>query len=92
MEQQSETRLAWDADTKQLPEGRCYFCIYRKGPGQDKFTYLRNVEITDRTYSDHLLRPADKEQTAQYYIHVQYADGRHGQDSNIVTITAPAKQ
>ena len=23
---------------------------------------------------------------------LQYAEGRHGQDSNIVTITAPAKQ
>ena len=89
---EGETRLAWEADTKKLPEGRVYFCIYRKGPGEDKFSYQGNVEIDERSYSDHQMRQTDKEQQAEYYIHVQYADGRSGQNSNTVVVKAPAKR
>ncbi len=93
LERQGETRLAWEVDEKLLPsDGRGYFCIYRKGPGEDEFTYLRNVELTERSYSDHQMRPSDTEQQAEYYIHVQYADGRSSQDSNTVTVKAPAKK
>lgn len=91
-ERTGETRLAWEADTKNLPEGRKYFCIYRKGPGEDKFTYQRNVEIDERMYSDYLMRPAEQEQQAEYYILVQFADGRSSQNSNVATVKAPAKK
>ena len=89
---EGETRLVWDIDTKRLPNSEgAYLCIYRKGPGETKFTYQRNVPIAENVYSDHQMRQTDQEQKAEYYVHVQYADGRRGLESNTVTVTAPSK-
>ena len=89
--QENETRLVWELDASKLPGPGGYLCIYRKVPGEQKFTYQRNIPLTETLYIDHQLRQTDVEQQAEYYVHVQYADGRRGQESNVVVVKAPAK-
>ena len=89
--QENETRLVWELDASKLPGPGGYLCIYRKGPGEQKFTYQRNIPLTETLYIDHQMKQTDVEQQAEYYVHVQYADGRQGQESNTVIVKAPAK-
>ena len=89
--EKNETRLVWELDASKLPGPGGYLCIYRKGPGEQQFTYQRNIPLTETLYIDHQLRQTDVEQQAEYYVHVQYADGRRGQESNVVVVKAPAK-
>jgi hypothetical protein len=77
------THLAWDCG--KVPDyGPYYFCIYRKGPDDDSFKFLLSAKSTDREFQDYLIRPG---QTAQYYITVQYDDGRRSRPSNTVTVS-----
>lgn len=82
------TRLAWEV--KQLPEGKdWYFCVWRQGPGDDRFQFLLSAEPDERDFTDYLLRPG---QTAHYYVQIQMEDGRESKPSNIVTVKAPEKK
>lgn len=82
------TKLAWDVTTP--PAGKdWFFCVWRQGPGDDRFKFLMSAEPDERDFTDYLLRPG---QEAQYYIQIQMEDGRESEPSNIVTIKAPAKK
>lgn len=81
------TKLAWEVTS--APEGKdWFFCIWRKGPGEDHFKFFISADPDERDYSDRLLLPG---QEAQYYIQIQMEDGRESEPSNVVTIKAPVK-
>ncbi len=81
-----ESKLAWE--TGKVPDYRCewYYCVYRKGPDDKDFQFMLSTKNDDPAYNDFLLR---KGQKAEYYVTVQYEDGRRSRPSNVVTITAP---
>lgn len=78
------TLLTWFVRNDKLPAGNWHFCIYRKGPGDKNFKYYMSAAQTDRTYKEHTLKAGE---TAEYYIELQFEDGRHSQSSNTVTVT-----
>ncbi len=43
----------------------------------------------ERMFNDYLLRPGE---SAEYYITIQFADGRESKPSNIVKVTAPIEK
>ena len=81
-----ETRIAWELDDKLPYKGEWYFCIYRKGANDKVFKFLMSAAPEDRLFNDYLLRSGG---TAEYYITIQFADGRESKPSNIVKVTAP---
>jgi hypothetical protein len=81
--------LGWDADSEKLPEGDWYWAIFRKGPGQDAFKYHMSAEKESRYYQEYTLEAGE---TAEYYIRLQFADGRHSPESNSVSVTAAETQ
>lgn len=85
-EEDGETRLAWEMDADPPYSGEWYFCIYRKGPGDDLPQFLLSAEPSDRFFNDFLLQPGE---TAEYYIFIQYPDGRASEPSNTISVTAP---
>ena len=86
--EEKASRLAFFiADESTLPEGDWYFTIYRKGPGQQKFAYYMSANKEDRGYVEHTLKPGE---TAEYFVELQFADGRHSPSSNTVSVTCPA--
>lgn len=88
-EKNHETRLAWEMNDKLPYEGDWYFCVYRKGQKDDRHKFLMSVKSTDRSFSDYLLRPG---QSAEYYIQIQFEDGRSTKPSNIIKVTAPKEE
>ena len=88
-EKNHETRLAWEMNDKLPYEGDWYFCVYRKGRKDDRHQFLMSVKSTDRSFSDYLLRPGE---TAEYYIMIQFEDGRSTKPSNIIKVTAPKEE
>jgi len=81
-----ETRLAWEMDAAPPYSGEWWFCIYRKGPGDDMPQFLMSAQPEERFFEDYLLRPGE---TAEYHILIQYADGRASEPSNTVSVSAP---
>ncbi len=81
-----ETKLAWE--TGRVPDYNCgwYYCVYRKGPDDPDFKFLLATKSDEPQFNDFLNLPGT---TAQYYVMVQYDDGRRSKPSNVVTITAP---
>ncbi len=87
-EDSRKTKLAWDVDN--APKGNdWYFCIWRKVPDDERFTFLLSADSDERMFTDRLLRAGE---TAQYFIQVQMEDGRESEPSNVVTVKAPAKK
>ena len=78
-------RLTWFIPEDKLPGGEWHFCIYRKGPEDKDFKYYMSAAQADQRYTEHTL---EKGQTAEYYIELQFEDGRHSQSSNMVRVTA----
>ena len=79
------TKLAWT--TGRLPsDAPYYYCVYRKGPGEDKFKFMISVASDKAEYADNLL---GKGETAQYYVMIQWRDGRQSALSNTVTVSRP---
>ena len=77
------TKLAWT--TGRLPiDAPYYYCVYRKGPGEDKFKFMISVASDKAEYADNLL---GKGETAQYYVMIQWRDGRQSALSNTVTVS-----
>ena len=77
------TKLAWT--TGRLPiDAPYYYCVYRKGPGEDKFKFMISVASDKAEYADNLL---EKGETAQYYVMIQWRDGRQSALSNTVTVS-----
>ena len=78
----NEARLAWE--TGKMPfEGDYYYCIYRKGPADKKFKFMVSKPKTELTYTDRLLKKGEQ---AEYYVMIQWRDGRQSTPSNIVTV------
>ena len=83
-----ETRLVWETGT--VPDyGPWYYCIYRKGAGDKDFKFLLAAKPEETQFTDNLLRPG---QEAEYYMMVQYDDGRRSQRSNVVKVSAPLER
>lgn len=87
-EKAGTTRIAWETDTNLPYKGEWYFCIWRKGPKDNRFKFLMSSAPNDMLHTDYLLQPGEE---AQYFVMIQFADGRESTPSNIVTIKAPAK-
>lgn len=81
---EGKTRLAWELDQEPPYKGDWYFCIYRKGMYDKRHKFLMSAKPIERSFEDFLLRQGE---SAEYYIMIQYADGRESQISNIVTVT-----
>ena len=79
------THLTWFINPNKLPAGDWYFTIYRKGPNDKDFKYYMSAAKEDRAYKEHTLK---SNETAEYYIELQFEDGRHSQSSNTVSVTA----
>lgn len=84
-----ETKIAWETDGKLPYKGEWYFCIYRKGSKERTFGFLMSAAPDERMFNDYLLRPGE---SAEYYITIQFADGRESKPSNIVKVTAPIEK
>lgn len=84
-----ETRLGWDCSTTLPYPGEWYFCVWRRGAGEERFTFLLSTAPDDLMFTDSLLSPGE---SADYYVMIQYADGRESTPSNVVTVTAPKKE
>ena len=83
MQKKGETRMVWDIGT--LPfDAPYYYCIYRKGQGDDKFRFIVSQPANEMEYTDKLLRKGEQ---AEYYVMIQWRDGRQSTISNTVTIT-----
>ncbi len=87
-ESKGETRLAWETQSNLPYKGDWYFCVYRKGPEDKMAKFLMSAEPADRFFNDFLLQPGEE---AEYYIFIQYKDGRKSTPSNTVTVKAPKK-
>lgn len=77
------------ADESTLPEGDWYFAVYRKGPKDEKLQYYMSVDKSERTWVERTLLPGE---TAEYYVELQFEDGRHSPSSNTVSVTCPKKE
>ena len=84
-EDDHSTLLVWSLATDDIPEGEYHFSIFRKGPGDEKFKFYTSTAADQPIYTEHTLRPG---QTAEYYVQVYYTDGRAGQPSDTVSVTA----
>ncbi len=85
MEKEKLTRLVWDAG--KLPiDAPYYYCIYRKWSGDDKFRFVVSVPADQPEYTDQLLHQGEE---AEYYVMIQWRDGRQSTASNVVKIAHP---
>jgi len=79
------TRLVWEIG--KLPfEGDYYYCIYRKGPGENTFHFVLSVPKNSQEYTDRILQ---KGESADYYVMIQWRDGRQSTPSNTIIVTRP---
>ena len=86
--QTKETKIVWETMTD-LPYGDdWYYCIYRKGPKDKVARFMTSVERDKMEFSDYRLSAGE---TAEYYIMIQYTDGRASTQSNTVKVTAPER-
>ena len=77
--------LNWNVDERQLPEGDWYWAIFRRGPGEENYKFYMTVPKEDRTYIEHTLKAGEQ---ADYYIRLQFEDGRRSNDSDPVSVQA----
>lgn len=87
--QEKATRLVWEVDDKLPYKGQWYFTIYQKLPTEDRFKFLISADPKYRDHTNYLLQPGEQ---AEYYVQIQYKDGRKSSPSNTVTVAAPAAQ
>lgn len=88
-EEKKQTKIVWETATDLPYNGDWYFCIYRKGPNDEYPKFLTSVEKHLLDFSDFLLSEGE---TAEYYVEIQYEDGRVSFPSNTVLVTAPKKE
>jgi hypothetical protein len=87
---EGETVLMWDLDQSKLPEDdEWHYCVFRKGPGEEKFRYYMSTAKDDRGYRESTLHEGE---TAEYYIEIRADNGRFSPASNTVSVTATARQ
>ena len=76
-------------DQSKLPEGEWHYCIFRKGPDEEKFRYYMSVDQNDRGYQESTLHEGE---TAEYYVEIRSANGHYSPASNTVIVTATARK
>lgn len=81
--------LDWSYDEKALPEGDWYWAVFRRGPGEDGFRYYMAVDKGDHVYTEHALKAGEE---ADYYVRLQFEDGRRSLDSKPVHVAVPKKE
>lgn len=87
MKTSDQVKLAWNAD--KLPfDAPYYYCVYRKRQGQDTFVYQMSVEPEDPTYLDGQL---NNEEEAEYWVMIQWKDGRQSTPSNTIKVKKTKK-
>ena len=81
--------LDWSFDEKRLPGGDWYWAVFRRGPGEKGFSYYMAVDKTDHVYTEHALKPGEE---ADYYVRLQFGDGRRSQESKRIHVAVPKKE
>ena len=82
IEKENRTRLVWIPG--KLPfDAPYYWCIYRKGQGDDKFQFVISQPAKETEYTDEML---EKGQEAEYYVMIQWRDGRQSTKSNVIKV------
>ena len=81
--------LDWSYEEKALPEGDWYWAVFRRGPGEDGFRYYMAVDKGDHVYTEHALKGGEE---ADYYVRLQFEDGRRSLDSKPVHVAVPKKE
>ena len=81
--------LGWAVDGTALPEGEWHWAIFRRRVGENRFKYYMSASKEDRTYIDHSLEPGED---TDYYIRLQFEDGRRSPDSAPVHVSAPKNE
>lgn len=86
-EKTKQTRLVWD--TGQLPfDAPYYYCIYRRAAGEERYEYMGNVPADTLEFTDQRLNPGEQ---AEYYVMIQWRDGRQSTLSNTITVKRSEK-
>ena len=83
--EEQSTQLDWSVDEGKLPEGDWYWAVFRRGPGQESFIYYMSVPKDERSYIEYTLKAGEE---ADYYIRLQFEDGRRSSDSDPVHVVA----
>lgn len=83
IESEKQTKIVWEMMDNPPYGDDWYFCIYRKGPNDDKPKFLMSADKTERMFQDRLLSEGE---TAEYYVMIQYAEGWASRPSNTVTV------
>lgn len=82
MEKENRTRLVWQPG--KLPfDAPYYWCIYRKGQGDDKFQFVISQPAKETEYVDKMLQEGEQ---AEYYVMIQWRDGRQSTISNVIKV------
>ena len=82
MKDSDQVKLAWDV--AQLPfDGPYYYCVYRKREGEDGFVYQMSVQSGEQSYLDGQLKNGEE---AEYYVMIQWRDGRQSTPSKTIKI------
>jgi hypothetical protein len=81
--------LGWAVDGTALPEGDWHWAIFRRRVGENRFKYYMSASKEERTYIDHSLEPGED---TDYYIRLQFEDGRRSPDSAPVHVSAPKNE
>ena len=86
-EKTKQTRLVWD--TGKLPfDAPYYYCIYRRAAGEERYEYMGNVPADTLEFTDQRLNPGEQ---AEYYVMIQWRDGRQSTLSNTITVKRSEK-
>ncbi len=86
-EKTNQTRLVWD--TGKLPfDAPYYYCIYRRAAGEERYEYMGNVPADTQEFTDQRLKPGEQ---AEYYVMIQWRDGRQSTLSNTITVKRSEK-
>ncbi|MBQ0022031.1 MAG: hypothetical protein KBT29_02200 [Prevotellaceae bacterium] len=88
-EKEGCTILAWELDDKLPFKGEWYYCIFKKQENDTRPKFLISADANKRSHTNYILRSGE---SADFYIMIQYKDGRKSFPSNTVTIKAPKKQ
>ncbi len=82
MKKSDQVKLAWSVD--KLPfDAPYYYCVYRKRANENGFVYQMSVQPEDMTYLDGQLKDGEE---AEYYLMIQWKDGRQSTPSNTVKV------
>jgi hypothetical protein len=87
MKSSDQVKLAWNIG--KLPfDAPYYYCVYRKREKENSFVYQMSVQPEDMTYLDGQLKDGEE---AEYYLMIQWEDGRQSTPSNTIKVKKSKK-